>query len=272
MKLPKFTIVLEGSPEDGGKLRLEDFMRGLRVIIDALKETEKRLTGNDRANIQYKIIHLSQNSPATLTVEPIVRIIPKEEKSVTPRTAINTFLSDLSLIKTRKRVPENLDYHGLQKYVEISDLKKTHISNIMIRNGHKRVNVDDKFRKNITQAIGKDEYEDGSLTGKLETINIHGKNKFYIYPILGAKKVQCIFPPEIKEQVKQALDERIEVEGVLRYKNWDKFPYAINVKNINIYPNDDKLSTFSELVGIAPNATNGIDPAIFIRNLRDEEW
>lgn len=272
MKLPKFTIVLEGSPQDGGKLRLEEFMKSLSVITEALKETERRLGGYSKSKIQYKIVHLSQDSPANITVEPIIEVARDEEEAMDPRKAINTFISNLSLIKGRKIIPENFDYHGLQKYRQIGELRKTHIAGITIKNGRKKVEIDDKFRKSIDMAIGEDEYEEGSLNGVLETINIHGKNKFYIYPIIGAKKVQCVFPTNLKEDVKQALYERIEVEGLLRYKSWDKFPYAINVKSIEVYPTDDELPTFSELVGIVPDATGEVAPSQFIRKLRDEEW
>ena len=118
----------------------------------------------------------------------------KKKIVLNPQNTINVFLSNLSLIKRHKLVPENLDYESLQKYRQIGELSKTHISDITIKNGRKRIKIDETFRKNIHTAIGEDEYEEGSLTGKLEAINIHGKNKFYIYPTLGAKKIQCVFP------------------------------------------------------------------------------
>jgi len=272
MKSPTFTIILEGSEKDRGKLRLEDFMQGLKVITEGLKETERRLGGYGKSKIQYKIVHLSQDSPATIKVEQIIEIPKEDEKIMKPGEAINTFISNLSMIKRRKVIPENFDYESLQKYRQIGELHKTYISAITIKNGRKKIIIDDKFRKNINRAIGEDEYEEGSLNGVLETINIHGKNKFYIYPTLGAKKIQCVFPTELKNEVKQALYERVEVEGTLRYKSWDRFPYAINVKRIEIYPPDDKLPTFSELVGAIPDATQGLSPTQFIRKLRDEEW
>jgi hypothetical protein len=272
MKNPQFTIVLKGSPEDGGKLRLEDFLVGVKVITDALKDAEKRLTGRDKSLIKYKIVHLSQHSPATITVEPIEEDVEVEEKGLDPKEVINTVLSELILIKGKKAVPQNLDYHSMQKYAEINSLRKRHITSLTIKNGHQKISIDEKFGKNIIAAIGEDEYEEGSLTGKLEVVNAHsGKNKFYIFPLLGASKVQCIFPPELKDTVKDALYERVEVEGLLRYKSWDKFPYAVDVKKIEKYPTDEMLSRFSDLVGIAPNATSGMNPTEFIRRLRDEE-
>lgn len=159
----------------------------------------------------------------------------------------------------------------MQKYADINSLRKRHITSLTIKNGHQKISIDNKFGKNIIVAIGEDEYEEGSLTGSLDTVNTHTGNKFYIYPLLGAYKVQCFFPPELKSNVKDALYERVEVEGLLRYKSWDKFPYAVNVKRMEKYPTDEMLPRFSDLVGIAPDATQGISPTIFIRKLRDEE-
>lgn len=272
MKTPTFTIILEGSEIDSGKLRLEEFMQGLIAITEALKETERRLGGYGKSKIQYKIVHLSQESPATITVEPILEVVSKDAMRVSPRETINTFVSNLSMIRRLKMIPENLDYESLQKYRQVGELRKTHISHITIKNGRKKVEIDEKFRKNIAKAIGEDEYEEGSLSGILETINIHGKNKFYIYPIIGPKKILCVFPTEMKNDVKKALYERVEVEGTLRYKSWDRFPYAINVKRIEIYPSDDNLPTFSELVGVLPDLTKGLSPTQYVRKLRDEGW
>jgi hypothetical protein len=271
MKTPRFTIVLKGSPEDGGKLRLEDFLVGVKTITDALKDAEKRLTGRDKSLVKYKIVHLSQNSPATITVEPIAEEFEEEEIVFNPQEAINTVLSELIFIRKEKTVPQNMDYHSVQKYADINSLRKRHITSVTIKNGHKRIHIDDKFGKNIIAAIGEDEYEEGSLTGNLDTVNTHSGNKFFIYPLLGADKVQCLFPPELKDSVKDALFERVEVEGLLRYKSFDKFPYAIDVKRIEKYPVDEMLSRFSDLVGVAPDATKGINPTEFIRKLRDEE-
>ena len=61
MRLPQFTIMLEGSDKDKGKLRLEEFIQSLSVIVEALKETERRLGGYSKSKIQYKIIRLNLN-------------------------------------------------------------------------------------------------------------------------------------------------------------------------------------------------------------------
>jgi len=273
MKQAHITITLEGSPEDKGKLRVDEFIRGLTAIVDALKDVEKRVTGRERSRVNYRISKLSQNSPAHITLEPIVEDdVAEPAETSYPSKTIYTFLSDLSQIKVHKTIPANLDFHSVQKYADISALRRKHIASVTIRNGRRRITIDDRFGRNVRQAIGPDEYEDGSLVGRLEAVNIHTGDKFYIYPILGPKKVLCVFPDSLRNEVKQALYERVEVEGVLRYKSWDRFPYAINVQRLEPYPPDDKLPTFSALVGIAPDATGDLTPTDFVRKIRDEEW
>ena len=112
MKSPRFTIVLKGSAKDKGKLRLDEFINSLEVIVDALKDAEKRISGKTRAMIHYKIVHLSQNSPARITIEPILET--KYENEISIGQPFNDVMHNLRFIKTKKTVPEDMEYHDAE--------------------------------------------------------------------------------------------------------------------------------------------------------------
>lgn len=123
----------------------------------------------------------------------------------------------------------------------------------------------------VTDIIGPDEIVEGSLTGMLEWLNIHNNNNtFHIYPITGPTKVNCHFTKEWRDTVINGIDKNVTVYGELRYKKRENFPYAVNVRHIEIHPDDSELPTLGSLRGMMVNQT-GLGAADFIRSLRDAE-
>lgn len=117
-----------------------------------------------------------------------------------------------------------------------------------------------------------DEIIEESITGMLEMLDIHAW-KFRIYPIVGPKKIDCYFLDDhLQQKVISGINRYVNVEGEFRYKRFTKFPYAAQVKDIEIYPNEDELPTLSDLHGMALNATWDLSSEDFVRRLRNDEW
>ena len=236
-----------------------------------MKDAEKRISGKTRAVIHYKIVHLSQNSPAKITIEPIIE--PKYKSEVAIGRPFSDVMHNLRFIKTKKTVPEDMEYHDAEKYVEISNLRTTHLPEITVMSGRSKVKIDEQFEKNITQAIGEDEFESDTIIGKLDAINIHGKKTCYIYPNVGAKRIRCDFGDPLEEKIIGALGHRVEIMGRVRYKSWDNYPYAIDVEDIlSVYPKEKELPPFSSIAGMQKDIIDGTNSTEFIRKLRDKEW
>lgn len=119
-----------------------------------------------------------------------------------------------------------------------------------------------------------DEIEYGSVTGMLETVNLHRNiNYFYLYPTHNNTKIKCKFPKILRDKVIEALGRYIEVYGKLRYKpNADEFaePYAVDVDEIEIFPPAETLPTLSSLRGIAEGALGSQSIEEYIWEIRNE--
>ena len=100
-------------------------------------------------------------------------------------------------------------------------------------------------------------------------MKLHNVTTFEVFPTVGPKRVVCHFQPAKKEKVKQALERYVCVYGRLRYKHWDKFPHAIDASDLDIYPLDDELPKLSELRGMAPDLTGGLEAHEFLEQVRD---
>ena len=124
--------------------------------------------------------------------------------------------------------------------------------------------------RSIDRLLGPESIQTGSISGKLDAINVHNKvNKFYLYPAIGPKKVMCRFPENMVREAIGAIQGHIEVTGTFKYRRRDFFPYEIEVDKFQLFPPISELPSLMSLRGIAPDATGGLDSVAFVRERRD---
>ena len=266
----RVTIQVLGADEDKGHVRLLDFIRQLEVVRNALRQTERLLSGSDEGGVYWRVVDLRHDSPATVVLEEVdARPGGSREEPV-----IQEFIRNLRQISKGPRLPENerRDLAALEAYKALSLTAERHVRSLSIKAGRTEVAITETFRRNIDQIIGPDEVSQGSMTGVLEAVNLHNTLRFNIYPVVGPKKVTCTFEPETREQVIRALDRYVHVYGNLRYKRWAPFPHAIDVHRVEVYPPDSELPRIADLRGIAPDATGEMSSEDFIEELRDGGW
>lgn len=266
----KIIIQLEGSNDDYGHLRLNELIKQLELVASALKHTEQTFTGKEERLIYYRVVDLSHNSPVTCVLEAVP--VKKVMKSDIATRVVNNFLRNLRQINNKGRVPSRVDTSALESYKELGSLLDKNVSRVKISNSNFDINIDKSFHDKVENIIGPDEISNGSLTGNLEWINLHNTNSFNIYPIVGAKKVKCHFSRDLKETVISAIDRYVRVYGDLRYKSRDNFPYALNVEDIEILPEENELPSLFDLRGIAPYATGDLSSQDFINSIRNVNW
>ena len=271
MSLNKRIIIeLHGSPGDEGHLRLSEFIRELESIRAALKQTERLFAGTEESSVYYRVVDLSHNSPAMIALEP-TPVHHTVDPTIIAGT-VGSFFSNLRQIVEKNQLPKGIDLAALEAYRDIGTMLDRHISQITISGMDAEIQIGKSFNSKVVEIIGPDEIIEGSVSGRLEWINIHNTGRFHIYPIVGAKKVICDFPETLKGKVKVAIDQEVEVFGGLRYKRMERYPYAVTVSDLIVLPDDSELPMLCELRGIAPNATDGQSPADFVESMRHESW
>ncbi len=272
MENKRITIQLKGDPSEDEHLRLHDFISQLDAIRSALSHLENRMSEPNTPSIQYRVVDLRHQSPATIVLEAIPPTKGRDVSSL----VVGTFVNGVKSIK-RGRVPENFDYDMLQAFKRIGAPfdRRTHRHRfeVSITADSETVEVDRTLEPEIEKIVGPDEVMLGSVSGTLEVINIHaGANMFRIYPVIGPKKVECHFKQEHLQKAIGGLTHYVTVRGELRYKRKEKFPYAINASDIDLHPEDDQLPCLIDLKGISPHATGNLPSEEFVRKVRDASW
>ncbi len=264
MKDNQFSITLKGSFNDDEHIRLNEFTNQLEVINTVLRNIDSSI--NKTKSTYYRIINLSHSSPACVVFEAV----PFPDTENNSQIIIHRFFEGLQNI-IDGIIPEYYDY---KIFESLKKFGSSNITEILLSYDNKNIDIPKNLSATINELLGPDEIIEDSITGMLEILDIHAREKkFYIYPIIGPKKVICKFSDDLLQQkAKEGIGHYIYVEGEFRYKKMSPFPYVVNVNDIEIYPDEDELPTLSALHGVAPNATGGISSEAFIRRIRNNEW
>ena len=262
------TIQLEGSLDDDGNVRLEDFLEEMDAIKAALKRTELVLAGKTNT-VYYRVIDLKHSSPSTIRIEAVAQ---RREYQHMPRRVVQRFATSLRLIQRRHVAPRDFDIETLESYRRIYNPLGKKLRKVTITEDEKqrKAAINQAFDDALNRIIGPDERERGSMMGMLDALNVHlGNRTFAIYPTVGASKVVCKFVgPELRDQVLASAGQYVRVDGWIIFKQKAKFPHGMEVRSIEAF-SPEKISKLSDIHGIAPDATKGERSEDFVRHLRD---
>jgi hypothetical protein len=246
----RIEVEIRATEQEGGFLALSDFLKQLDAIKAALKQTERLLSGSEERTVYYRIVSLSYSSPARMVLEERALPLPDRRPKLPKVPIAKRLVSGLSQID-KERAPKGTDLQALEAYRNVGTIIGPRVQNVSLRVGEQEVLIDDTFTAKIEKIIGPDEIVEGSVTGVLLSINLHNTTRFEIYPSVGPKKIACDFPASMKRRVIEGLTSNVRVFGRLRYKHWSDFPYAINARDLEVFPPDEELPTLLDLRGIA---------------------
>jgi hypothetical protein len=271
---PTITIQISGDRADKDRPRLNSLIEQLDALKKALAFAEREVADDQRGAIYYRVVKLQQRSPATLTVEPVAVNAQRDPTNI----VVHRFSRRLNQIRTGK-VPRDVSVEELQAYQELAPSKERHIREVTIRVDAPAVLkkpatliMTDRFAQRIADLIGEDELTWGSVTGRLEGVNIHETNRIFIYPEIGPERVTCFFDRTMRDQVARALGHYVQLNGKLHYKKRAQFTYLMtDAFSIDILDDDQTPPTLTEMRGVAPDIMGGMDTRDFVDAL-DEEW
>lgn len=265
MSGPRLTFQLEGSDEDRGDVRLSDFVKQLDSIQHALKETDRVL--HEAPTAYFTIVDLSHRSPATVVIEEV----PISANRTTGVSILSIFFASLLQIE-RGEMPPQFDYDALQAYKGMTTLVGKRVKRVQVRRDDQSVALTPDLGLRVDQILGPDDVEYGSVSGRLEQINLHAQRVFTIYPTAGLPKLRCVFPPELRAAAVGAVDRYVRVYGRLKFKRrLDRsHPYEMVVERLEVAPPEDELPTLGSLRGIASDVELNEPSEAALRRIRDE--
>jgi hypothetical protein len=269
------TISLQfiGADSDGSDVRFSELITQLEAVKAALKETELCTQGEFRQPLDYRVVDLKHSSPATLVLEPII----ENRSAAYADRVLKGFTTELRRIRVQKRLIAEPEMARLEAYRGIGHRPKSHIREVRIALHEKatptrEARIDERFKDNLKEILGPDILANGSVTGRLEYLNLHNVRKFRLYPNVGPKRINGTFREDKRAAIRNGMDQYVTVFGRLKYKTWGDYPYEVQAEDIRVHEPEEDLPTFNDLKGIAPRMTGDLNSVEWVRRIRDEEW
>lgn len=257
-------IVIEGLPEDDGRLRLSAFMSQLQSFSAALTRLDRDI-GDGRPGSVFQIAELSYSSPARIVLVPK----PFGDRPFSGDAVLARF-EDIANTLTVGGSLDGFDADLLEDMRVLARNVGRSVKNTSIFIKQTKLDLTPTIAGRIDAALAVADECEGAMEGMLEQINIHlGANTFHVYPEIGPRKVTCHFPPKLLDDAVSAVGHRVEVFGTLRYRVNAPFAHEIAVSQIEAFPPEHELPDWDDLRGRAPDATGALSSEAFIRELRD---
>ncbi len=247
----KLSMVIHPLQGDEANLTVASFT----TSVDALRKVAGKFHCKD-----LRIVKLSSNSPVTLTVADAIPEVP----------SLEMFITGLDDFKNTGEIPIAWGRAVIDSVLDLLAPVGKSVARFSISTDKKSLEIDAKYKVAFENKIQRDFSAVGSVDGMLEAVNIHGKkNTVALYPVIGNSKIALTFDDQLLEKIKQFIGFYVEITGELVYRWRDKHPYAGTISGIE-HINEDGLPTFSDLFGLAPNATKGVPAEDFITSIRSE--
>jgi len=182
---------------------------------------------------------------------------------------VQTFVDGMEAIQRAAERPPLFNNYILDKAKHLSGIiNRDSVARIALGSGQQEIQVSQHVAANVDTLIGVRYEEIGSVEGRIEAINIHDRFQFNIYDFVTERGVRCSFPDTLFDEVVAALGHRAIVYGMVRTDAQGE-PISVRVERIERLRSRGELPSAADLRGIDPDFTGGMDPAEYVRMMRD---
>jgi len=256
-------VRLVGGLSDDGKVRLDEFSLLCKHLQKTLREIEESIR-RDAPHQKFRVVNLACES-ATIEVEPVPGLNGHGEEIVA------VFQDTIEKLELGERIDSRLSVEALGSFRDLLRpiKRKPHPgSQRFMQVG--RVEVSPKALDSLARYLEPPLRSKGTVSGRIDTVHVHLKNEFVIFPPTGLYSVHCTFDEKLLQKVRESLKRHVTVEGDFFYPVDAPFPTKAHIRDILIHDPDDQLPAFDDLVGSMRTTGHHVDSVNQIRLLRDE--
>lgn len=242
------TVYIEGHAGHRGNALAHALVKKLELVLSALAKAERRYLDKQNRQTDYEVVGAGKKNPTHFTLRPVPRYANYD-----PIPAFNWTVEQLERVAIGKPVDERVDSALALTLASLAEKnREDDYSKLWLKTNGTEILLDEKFQAHsLVLAAEKREIERplkwfegvsiGSVVGDLnEVSDIEGNHSFVIVPPAGASRIDCVFPDNKKENMREYLFRTVRVHGLLHYDEESPFPKFIEMETI------EPLSDFEE--------------------------
>jgi hypothetical protein len=260
---PRVSFHLEGSRQDGGLVRAQDFVDWLENVLTCLKRLERGRPG--KTETIYRVAQLSLGS-AIVELEAV----SETDRSETAAAVVEQFLQGVSAFEKGKLQRLPFDAETKEAFAALGLPLRRQLKKVTVQSNGQSFNLKPEDASIIKIEDRVDSVSVSSYAGFVDALNVHKEPVFYLYPTTGPSRIPCAFDAAtLMDDVRKAIKRYTTVFGVFEFSVDSPFPQRIVVDRLEVNPPDDELPSLRSLFGTLPNLTGGVESVRFIRQKRD---
>jgi len=155
------------------------------------------------------------------------------------------FLDTIDALQEGRPLDKRIDYPALHCFNGFTGAVKNKRLTLQFNS----VVLTSSYARNITALLEPSMPSLGSVSGKLEAVNIHNENRFFLYPAIPGEQIACVFNNNQLEDVLKAVAHNVTVSGTLYYAQSKILPVRVEVESFEVNPPDDELSNLLDSRG-----------------------
>ncbi len=260
MARPRLQVKLTGPEDDKGDVLFGDFRDFCGTLALCLRRAEEIVT--EKTGLRHRIVGLKHSS-ACLELEPV----PPKKGPDTGADVYGFFTAAVTDLQEGGKADPRLTSEDLRLFRRLAEPMHRRIRKVQIAG----TVLTTQYIANIDKLIGISIPSEGSVTGRLERLNVHNRHEFALFPPIGGFTVTCVFPEELYEKVHNGMRKNATVFGTLAFKPDSPFPERVHVKTIEIHPSDEHLPRLADLRGQWKGATGDLTAVEFLKAIRGDK-
>ena len=254
------SIVLKGKED---YVALGSFLKAGDALKTILEELDAVLSETPHARIRWALSNLSLGSAAA----EVTGTVAEGQADHTP-ALIAACVDGLAQVDEGVVRPPHFTDSVLKGAKSLTAVLQEDVERIIVARAAKHVTVTQRVAANVDELLGATYVAPSYIEGRLEAISIHDRRIFAVWEPIHNWRIECRFPQDMLEEVRDALGNRVSVKGNVRFDARDK-PLSVQADSMYVFPDEDALPSTKDLIGLDPDFTSGQDSVEYVRRMRD---
>lgn len=255
-------LKLEG---EAGTIPVQAFLDAVENQVKILQDLDAAISGEPKGTLEWFVADLRRGS-----LEVITESRPRADYHDIGAEVSRSLITSIEQVETQGTTPPYLSDKGMKSVQRLlNTVGPSKASGLLLASPSEGVEftVTARAAANIKQLLPVRSHALGSVEGRVEMINIHGGSRFVVYEAHTLRAITCKFDRQNGlESVRGALGKRVNVSGIV-HSNARGEPLRMDVEDIRILRDRDKLPSIESIAGIDPDFTGALSTKDYLRSL-----
>jgi len=220
------------------------------TFLNLLREVSRSVAGTVDDPVDWVVERVSESSADyALAPRQLVKTLPPGSLHEMAEAVPN----GIATLQRGAERPRYFSERALELATSLSTVLPASAAPIRTHNGSGEVEITKAAGLHARRILDQPYVSEiGTVEGRMETLNVHGRRQFVIFDELTAARIECQFGHRVASAaIAAGIERRVAVTGEIRSREWGEIISVIVASGgFEVLPLDDDLPTSDAVLGI----------------------